>query len=79
MKAMDICHKMNGTLTVIGNAKENDEYSQYFSMTLKNIPQVESNCHVTVYGSDFGPLFMLAQHKNIGNVETSPVKNPYNG
>ena len=79
VEAKDLCKKMNGKHSVVSNAEESQEYTSFITDVLETNEVVNEGCNYINEGSQYGPSFILAQHKEIGPLETNPVKNPYNG
>ena len=79
VEAKDLCKKINGTHSVLRNEEESQEYTNFIQDVLETNEVVNEGCNYVNEGSEYGPTFILAQHKEIGPLETSPVKNPYNG
>ena len=76
---MKMCQKLNATHSVISNEEENAAYSRFIANKLSTNAEVQDICSYVNEGSNYGPTFILAQHKEEGPLEASPVKDPYNG
>ena len=72
-----MCQKLNATHTVINTKEEDTEYRDYIQNTLEDNKDVAKTCGYINVGREYGPTFILAQHKDEGAVESNPVKNPY--
>ena len=79
IQAGKLCQKLNATHTVINNKEEDIEYTDFIANTLENNKAVAETCSYVNVGQQYGPTFILAQHKEEGPVETNPVQNPYTG
>ena len=76
---MQFCQKMKATHSVVSNEADFEGYGKFIKKTIEANPLVADQCNWMDVGFDFGPTFLLAQHKSKGPVQTSPVKNPYTG
>jgi hypothetical protein len=79
IQAGKLCQKLNATHTVINNKEDDIEYRDFITKTLENNKDVVETCSHANVGNQYGPTFILAQHKAEGEVETNPVQNPYTG
>ena len=78
-KAKDVCLKMYATHSVISNMEEDLEYREFIKNNIKSNPEIDEECSFLNSGIQYDPVFILAQHKEEGEMETTPVKNPYTG
>ena len=75
--AKHVCKKMHGKHSVISDAEDDMKYREFINKTLDTNPEIEDDCSYNDVGTHYDPVFILAQHKSEGPVETNPIKNPY--
>ena len=78
-EAKNLCQKINGSHSVIRDKEEEEDYSEFIKDALAANEEVKESCNYVNEGSQYGPSFVLAQHKQLGPLETSPVRDPYTG
>ena len=79
MQAKSLCGKLYATHSVVSNEEQDRKYTIFMNNTFKTNPEVEDMCSYVNEGSQYGPAFVLAQHKEKGSLEESPLRNPYSG
>ena len=77
--AKSFCQKLTSKHTVIKDDRANREYTEFIKTALETDKSVAETCNFFNVGNEYGPTFILAQHKDTGPINLHPMKDPYSG